>query len=56
MWSLDNRSQCKIFDINGMDEKYLASILIKAPNNKPWLSSDNRMVQAWRDQTDFTVL
>ena len=49
----DNSSHCKVFDINGLDEKYLASILIQAPKNRPWLNSDNKMVQAWKNQTDF---
>ena len=50
---LNNSSHSKIFDINGLDEKYLASILIQTPKKKLWVNSDNRMVQAWRDQTDF---
>ena len=49
----DNSSHCKVFDINGLDEKYLASILIQAPKNRHWLNSDNKMVQAWKNQTDF---
>ena len=51
--SSDNSSHCKVFDINGLDEKYLAFILIQAPKVRPWVNSDNKMVQAWRDQTDF---
>ena len=51
----DNSSHCKVFDINGLDEKHLASILIQAPKNRPWLNSDNKMVQAWRDQTNFEL-
>ena len=53
---LDNSSQTKIFDINGLDEKYLASILIQTPKKKLWVNSDNRMVQAWRDQTDLSLV
>ena len=44
--SSDNSSHCKVFDINGLDEKYLASILIQAPKIRPWVNSDNKMVQA----------
>ena len=49
----DKENHCKIFDTNGLDEKYLASILIQTPKKKLWANSDNRMVKAWRDQTDF---
>ena len=50
---LDSGRHYNIFDINGLDEKYLASILIQTPKKKLWRHSDNRMVKAWRDQTDF---
>ena len=49
----DKENHCKIFDTNGLDEKYLASILIQTPKKKLWAYSDNRMLKAWRDQTDF---
>ena len=44
---------CKIYDINGLDEKYMASILIKTPKKNQWKNSDNELVKAWKRQTDF---
>ena len=44
---------CKIYDINGLDEKYMASILIKTPKKNQWKNSDHELVKAWKHQTDF---
>ena len=44
---------CKIYDINGLDEKYIASILIKTPKKNQWKNSDHELVKAWKRQTDF---
>ena len=49
----ENGHSGKIFDINGLDEKYLTSILLNTPKKKMWKNSDHPMVKAWKDQTDF---
>ena len=36
---------CKIYDINGLDEKYMASILIKTPKKNQWKNSDHELVK-----------
>ena len=43
----------KIFDINGLDDKYLHSILNVTPHKKSWKQIDNEVTRAWRSQTDF---
>ena len=40
---------CKVFDINGLDEKYITFILIKTPKK----NLDQAMVKARKAQTDF---
>ena len=49
----ENGHSGKIFDINGLDEKYLTFILLNTPKRKLWKNSDHAMVKAWKDQTDF---
>ena len=45
--------ESKIFDINGLDDKYLHSILNVTPDRKSWKQIDNEITRAWRSQTEF---
>ena len=49
----DHSQECKIFDINGIDDKYLHSILIASRDKKPWKNSNNESTRASRSQTEF---
>ena len=40
--------ECKIFDINGLDDKYLHSILNVASDKKSWKIVNNEVSRAWR--------
>ena len=42
----ENGHSGKIFDLNGLDEKYLTSILLNTPKRKLWKNSDHAMVKA----------
>ena len=48
-----NSYKYKIFDINGLDDKYLHSILNVTHHKKSWKQIDNEVTRAWRSQTDF---
>ena len=45
--------KCKIFDINGLDDKYLHSILNVPSDKKLWKNVNCEVTRAWRSQTDF---
>ena len=44
---------CKVFDVNGLDEKYINSILMRTPKKNLWQNSNHAVVKAWKAQTDF---
>ena len=45
--------ECKIFDINGLDDKYLHSILNATSDKKSWKNVNSEVTRAWKSQTDF---
>ena len=49
----DHSQKCKIFDINGINDKYLHSILIASRDKKPWKILTMKLLRAWRSQTEF---
>ena len=50
---LSTPDYCKVFDLNGLDEKYINSILTRTPKEKLWQNSNHALVKAWKAQTDF---
>ena len=48
-----NSHECKIFDINGLDDKFLHSILNITSDKKSWRNANSEVTKAWRSQTDF---
>ena len=51
--SYDQSQECKFFYINGLDDKYLHSILTASRDKKPWKNVDKEVTRAWRSQTDY---
>ena len=47
----ENDHSCKIFYINGLDEKYLTSILLNTPKKKLWKNLDHPMVKLDLERT-----
>ena len=45
--------ECKIFDINGLDDKFLHFILNITSDKKSWRNANSEVTKAWRSQTDF---
>ena len=45
--------ECKIFDINGLDDNFLHSILNITSDKKSWRNANSEVTKAWRSQTDF---
>ena len=45
--------ECKIFYINGLDDKYLHSIFTFSCDKKAWKNANNEVTRAWRSQTDY---
>ena len=48
-----NSHKCKIFYRNGLEDKYLHSILNVTSDKKSWKQVNNEVTRAWRSQTDF---